>query len=215
MFEVEQKYRVDNLSDVREAILREFPSVKRSNVINQTDIYFNHPNRDFAQTDEALRIRSTDNRLVITYKGPRHYDTAKGVTTKTRREIEVDLGIDHLDMEDSKHKEIQSLLEILGFKTVLCVPKQRENLSFNWNGWPISIALDEVDGLGCFVEIEVIANSESLTDAQNCVREISNRFGFENEIRSSYLELLIKADNDPPKNTRHANGSDLDCPSHG
>ena len=158
MFEVEQKYRVNNLTDVREAILREFPSAKRSNVVHQQDIYFNHPSRDFALTDEALRIRSTENRLIVTYKGPRQFDTASGVTTKTRREIEVDL-----EMEGSKQQGIESLLEVLGFKAVLCVPKQRENLSFNWNGWPVTIALDEVADLGCFVEIEVVAASEPLT----------------------------------------------------
>ena len=49
----------------------------------QVDTYFSHPARDFAATDEALRIRSIDQENFVTYKGPK-----LDATTKTRREID-------------------------------------------------------------------------------------------------------------------------------
>ena len=49
----------------------------------QVDRYFAHPCRDFARTDEALRLRRDGDDVAITWKGPR-IDAA----TKTRRESE-------------------------------------------------------------------------------------------------------------------------------
>ena len=52
----------------------------------QIDCYYAHPVRDFAASDEALRLRQVGENNYITYKGPK-LDT----TTKTRREIEISL----------------------------------------------------------------------------------------------------------------------------
>ena len=62
--------------------------------------------RDFAQTDEALRIRQVSGANQITYKGPK-IDEA----TKTRREIEIPLapGTDLVT-------KYQELLEAIGFR---------------------------------------------------------------------------------------------------
>ena len=37
----------------------------------ERDLYFNHPLRDFGETDEALRLRLVSGRCLITYKGPK------------------------------------------------------------------------------------------------------------------------------------------------
>src|SRR5438105_12618123 len=47
------------------------------------DHYFNAPDRDFARTDEALRVRSIGSANFVTYKGPK-----RDPLTKTRTEIE-------------------------------------------------------------------------------------------------------------------------------
>ncbi|PKP56980.1 MAG: class IV adenylate cyclase, partial [Candidatus Altiarchaeales archaeon HGW-Altiarchaeales-1] len=64
MLEVEVKAKINDLEKFE----------KRLNEINakflkkeiQEDIYFNHPCRDFAKTDEALRIRKTGNETFLT-----------------------------------------------------------------------------------------------------------------------------------------------------
>ena len=48
----------------------------------QVDEYYAHPARDFAITDEALRLRTENNLTVITYKGPK-----LDRETKTREEF--------------------------------------------------------------------------------------------------------------------------------
>ena len=56
-YEVEQKFR---LGEQAESIIARLAEIGASEIgeARQADHYFNHPVRDFATTDEALRIRS-------------------------------------------------------------------------------------------------------------------------------------------------------------
>ena len=54
-FEVEQKFALANPAAVADR-LAELGATDAQTVV-QVDRYFNHPARDFAQTDEALRLR--------------------------------------------------------------------------------------------------------------------------------------------------------------
>ncbi|MDQ1251406.1 MAG: adenylate cyclase, class 2, partial [Euryarchaeota archaeon] len=63
MIEVEVKVRADH-EQIR-PILKKIGAVKIKTEI-QSDTYFAAPHRDFAKTDEALRIRSLDDHSVLT-----------------------------------------------------------------------------------------------------------------------------------------------------
>lgn len=56
-FEVEQKFPLADVAAV-ERRLAEL-GAQAGGTVEQVDRYFNHPVRDFAQTDEALRLRSS------------------------------------------------------------------------------------------------------------------------------------------------------------
>lgn len=83
-YEVEQKFWVDDLRAVERELAQ--LGVRLGEVIEQVDCYFAHPARDFAETDEALRIRRSGSDCFLTYKGPKI-----DATTKTRQEIEIPL----------------------------------------------------------------------------------------------------------------------------
>src|SRR5689334_8755809 len=83
-YEVEQKFPLPNTANT-EAKLAEL-GAQFEPPIEQIDHYFRHPSRDFATTDEALRLRQVGPENFITYKGPK-IDPA----TKTRRELELPL----------------------------------------------------------------------------------------------------------------------------
>ena len=83
--EVEQKFAVDDHREIQRRL--EQLGAHEAGGVEQVDRYFNHPARDFAQTDEALRLRRVGEANFVTYKGPK-LDAA----TKTRREIELPLG---------------------------------------------------------------------------------------------------------------------------
>jgi adenylate cyclase class 2 len=142
----------------------------------QVDTYFAHPQRDFRTTDEALRLRSEDGVLRVTYKGPK-LDPPR----KTREEIEFALGTDHATAS--------ALLERLGFVPAAVVRKRRDELALP-GAFVAVIALDDVEGLGTYCEIEVPADDV----AQGRVRlhEVQARLGLEAlpAIAESYLELL-------------------------
>ena len=66
--EVEQKYRIENPAALRARLVA--LGAEFAPAVRQVDAYFNHPARDFAQTDEAFRIRSIGGENYLTYKGP-------------------------------------------------------------------------------------------------------------------------------------------------
>jgi inorganic triphosphatase YgiF len=84
MLEIEMKFPVEEFAQVKK-VLAGWQARPDGGVIEE-DHYFNAPHRDFAQTDEALRIRRIGPHSQLTYKGPKHAGP-----TKTRTELEVPL----------------------------------------------------------------------------------------------------------------------------
>ncbi len=146
--------------------------------VEQCDLYFSHPARDFSQTDEALRLRRTDNETCITYKGPK-LDS----TTKTRREIELPLPDDF----DS----FRTLLEVLGFRPVLEVRKKRISGTVVWQNREVILSVDEVAGLGNYLEMELLSEPEQLAAASSCLHSLATHLGLKNSERRGYIQLLL------------------------
>lgn len=178
-YEVENKFPVSDLSEIAAKV--EQLSAVLSEPVEQVDRYFAHPVRDFASTDEALRIRSVGEKNCVTYKGPK-IDT----TTKTRREIELPLAA------SSQHAdEFAELLCVLGFQPVAEVRKQRRKAKLVWQDFPVEIALDSVHQVGTFVELEIEADEASLDRARQTLEDLAAHLGLSVSERRSYLELLL------------------------
>jgi len=178
--EVEQKYRIDDLPAL-ENRLAALGMVPRDSVL-QVDAYYSHPGRDFASTDEALRLRRVGEHNYITYKGPK-LDT----TTKTRREIEIAFASGTQPAD-----EMAELLQALTFTPVAEVLKHRMHSTVRWQNWQVEVALDEVAILGRFVELEIIATQAELDGAKDCLASLAKHLGLANAERRSYLELLLE-----------------------
>jgi adenylate cyclase class 2 len=178
-FEVEQKHRVD---DVAAFVIRlGGRGVVTDPPVVQVDQYFAHPARDFARTDEALRIRTVGGESFVTYKGPKLDNT-----TKTRREIELPL-----DAADSDGARFGELLSALGFRPVATVRKQRRSFELRTDHDAVQGALDEVDGLGTFVELELMADDAGIDAAGRAIGKLANELDLGPSERRSYLELLL------------------------
>ncbi len=179
-FEVEQKFAVTDPADLRHRLLQ--AGVQWTGQVSQADHYFAHPARDFAQTDEALRIRRSDDRTFVTYKGPKI-----DATTKTRREIELPLPDGQTVADDW-----QRLLDALGFTPVACVRKRRQKGTLVWQQATVDIALDDVDGVGQYVELELEADEESLDTARQQILSLAEHLGLSDAQRRSYLEMFLE-----------------------
>jgi len=178
--EVEQKFKVASLAVVREKLLA--LGARFGEPLDQADTYFAHPARDFAQTDEALRLRRVGERTWITYKGPK-----LDLATKTRRELELPLptGSDVFD----RHSE---LLEALGFRPVATVHKRREPAHLVRDTLAVEVALDTVAGVGQFVELEVSTDDGRRQIAQSAIASLAKQLDLSDSERRSYLELLLE-----------------------
>jgi adenylate cyclase class 2 len=172
MLEIELKVAVPDLDRVRNRLAEQ--KAEFVGKMHEHDIYYNAPHRDFGVTDEAMRVRYTNDRAVVTYKGAK----IKKFGLKAREELNTAV---------ESGTVFETMLARLGFVKTAEVNKWREN--YRLAGAVIS--LDSVDELGTFVEIEVIAESEN-SDAATRIEKISKEIGVHGEpILASYLELLL------------------------
>lgn len=149
--------------------------------MSQCDRYFAHPARDFAQTNEAFRIRQSGEHTRLTYKGP-----LLDAATKTRREVELSLADGKKTAED-----MTVMLNLLGFSEVRAVKKLRTPYHLSWQGREMEVTLDDVEGLGKYLEIETLAEESDRIAAQEAILSLAKHWKLENPERRSYLTLLL------------------------
>ncbi|MCG6154694.1 class IV adenylate cyclase [Rubinisphaera margarita] len=179
-YEVEVKYPVHDLDVLRQSL--DGLGAVCEDSVEQEDLYFGHPLRDFASTDEAFRIRRTDNRNGMTYKGP-----LLDQETKSRQEVEVDLG-DGVE----QNRKMQVILEQLGFSVVHCVKKSREIYHLPDEDREVEIVIDHVDGLGTYVELECVSEESQFEETRKWILDLAQRLHLGPKVeRRSYLRLLL------------------------
>ncbi|WP_137287416.1 class IV adenylate cyclase [Halorussus salinisoli] len=186
MYEVEVKVPADH-DTVRERLAE--LDAESVNEVEQVDTYYDAPHREFAETDEALRVRRETPRSVsdegtdgeafaeLTYKGP-----LVEAESKTRREVET-------VVEDGEAAD--DILASVGFDPAATVRKDRER--FALDGY--TVTLDAVEGLGEFVEVETqVEGAETVESARDAAFEILRDLGLDpdDQIRTSYLGLLLE-----------------------
>lgn len=147
--------------------------------VRQRDTYYDAPDRSFAETDEAFRVRveerDGEESVRLTYKGP-----LVEAESKTREEHETAVG---------DGAEIRAILDGLGYTPAATVEKERDR--FGYEGY--TVTLDTVDGLGEFVEVETEA--EAVGPAREGAVAVLRELGLDPgaQIRTSYLGLLLDA----------------------
>ncbi|WP_158853559.1 class IV adenylate cyclase [Halorhabdus sp. CUG00001] len=177
MYEVEMKVRADH-ETVRQALLD--AGADPLGTIRQVDTYYDAPHRDFAATDEALRVRREhrhgETTAKLTYKGPK-IDSE----SKSRKEAETTVG----DGETAN-----AIVRGLGFEPAATVEKERHRYALS--GYIVT--LDDVSDLGEFVEIETEVDDESAVEgARESLQGKLADLGLDpaESIRRSYLGLLL------------------------
>jgi adenylate cyclase class 2 len=157
--------------------------------LEEADHYYNAPDRDFAKTDEALRLRRVGPQNKVTYKGPKQAGVAK---TRTEIEVALEPGTEAAEM-------FCRLLTQLGYRAVAIVRKRRICYSFERGGFALQACLDQVDQLGHFVEIEIMAPEENKARAQEVLTQTAADLGLRDSERRSYLEMFLLAFSAKPR----------------
>jgi len=202
MYEVEVKVPADH-DAVRERLAE--AGATAEGTVAQADTYFDAPHREFAETDEAFRVRrvatateafdqragdvpdivdaildgdaGTDAEARVTYKGP-----LVEAESKTREEFET--GVEG-------GAEMREILERLGFEPAAVVRKVRERYRLD----DFTVLLDAVEGVGEYVEIETEVESEAdVESAREAAYDVLRDLGLdpEDQIRTSYLGLQLE-----------------------
>ncbi len=180
-YEVEQKYHLQDLESFEKA-LKEFTVVEEA-IEHHADTYYNHPCRDFAATNEAFRIRRIGGVPMITYKGPKLPGRVKA-----RREMEW-----RLDPGDQDGTQTAELLEHLGFKEVATVRKIRRPFCARDTHGPFGVVIDEIQGLGFFVEVEVMVEKRGdIEHARARIKVIAGQLGLQQPESRSYLRMVLE-----------------------
>jgi len=177
MLEVEMKFKLPDPKATWQRLQDlEFTALSKQ---EEQDDYFNAPDRDFSQTDEALRIRHVGTKAILTYKGPK-----QGERGKVRTEIEVPLSCDHAA------ESLSQILTNLGYRPVHTVSKVRTLLR-NVHEPELEVAWDDVQGLGIYLELEIKADEQEEHVLQR-LQALAKELRLGEEERRSYLDLLLR-----------------------
>jgi len=173
--EVEVKFKVDDDAKIKKRL--NALGAKYLKTVIEYDHYYQHPCKNFKESDEALRVRVYDSKCELTYKGPRVSDKAKA-----REEISVDV---------SHFEKLDMILIRLGFRRIATVIKKRSIYLLG----DFKVSIDKVRDLGIFVEIEYIkpVGQQYLQEVINKLKKVAKELGVKGpSILKSYLELLLE-----------------------
>ena len=174
MIEVETKLKIDRIEPIEERIKELNGDYKGEKT--EIDRYFDHPNIRLLSGGGALRVRDADGMYMLTHKGPKKDDE-----TTSRDEIEI--GIESAI-------EMVKIFDELGFYELCQVKKLRKTYHLN----DLVITLDDVIGLGEFIEVEGKAsNDQEFKEKKDEIFKLLKKLRLSTDAISqrSYLEMLL------------------------
>lgn len=181
MIEVEVKEKIENINTCISIFLDN--GFVKEKYVEESDTYYTCKFHDFKANDEALRLRESKDLILgkkeafITYKG-RKLDNV----SMARKELES--GVETAEV-------VKQILESIGFEPVQPVEKTRISLTKG----NITVCIDDVRGLGGFIEVEMLINDETMRE--NALKDIEVvlgivGLGMKDTVRKSYLSMMEK-----------------------
>ena len=144
----------DNHLIKEEAIEKGF---KLANEVEETDTYFTDKDKEFVRTRTCLRIRRIDsNYMELTYKAKSSQDTER----YGKKEVNIQL-------KPTDYEDLVTVLSGLGYIKYVEFTKYRKVYSKKDDNVEYNIMLDNIKGIGDFVEFEIITHE----DVSNSERE--------------------------------------------
>jgi adenylate cyclase class 2 len=179
MLEIEQKYANADFDAIEQRLAAWGVTAHEDE--EESDDYYNAPDRDFKQTDEAFRLRRIGPKNFLTYKGPK-----QTAAVKIRTELEVPL-----PDGDAAAAQFAELLKHLGYRYVATVQKRRRAYKFRRDPFAVAVCLDDVARLGRFAEVEIVAPEQQRDAAHDLLTQLATELHLTDVERRSYLGLLL------------------------
>jgi adenylate cyclase, class 2 len=176
--EVERRYRIS--AEATSAVKVRLMGLGFAFAYNQrqVDEYYTSKYKDFIASRECLRIRSLDSRTVLTWKPP-STDDMRMASEFWKQEVE--FGV------EAERAVVQQFLVALDFVPYVTVTKTRTAYT---NPFGIEVALDEVEGLGHFIELET--QTANVDEGRANIVAVSEALGLSTEDISTipYRDLV-------------------------
>lgn len=205
MYEVEVKVPADHDS-VRAALAD--AGAERVATLAQADTYFDAPHREFAETDEALRVRRVASATSAFDRQSVEADALASVIDavldgefRASGESRVTYKGPLLETESKSREEFETAVESgyemrailahLGFDPAATVRKLREKHRLD----DFTVVLDDVEGVGEYVEVETdVEAAADVAAAREDAYDLLERLGLDpdDQIRTSYLGLKLQ-----------------------
>lgn len=185
--EVEIKIKIDSFEEIKNKLLLYGKLIKS---IKQIDEYFVPCHRNFFTQKphpvEWLRIRTNPDRVIFEYD--------KSINKKADGDQE---RADEYETEILQPEEFRKILGFLDFKKVITVNKNREY----WDCGNFEVVLDDVAGLGLFLEVEAKEGFKDTIKAKDECISFAKKLGIENvennHIKKGYPVLLLEKTRHP------------------
>ena len=157
MKEIEVEVTFDNSKEEVIKKLSKFDYIGEKEIC---DIYYYDPLRDNLKPEsdlrlnETFRLRKTNNSFYITYK-KQHFDGKLWVYS------------DEYATKVEKYDIVKSIITLLGLEPLIIVHNKRKIYKYE----DYEIELEEVDGLGIFIEVERLSNDSDEMKVKEEIRE--------------------------------------------
>jgi predicted adenylyl cyclase CyaB len=151
---------------------------KSTRSFRQVDDYYNHPKRNFLRLKhprEYLRLRHEGLGAILCYKNfHSNFEWCE-----------------EYELKISNRKQMEKIFSILGFDKFLTINKWR---TVYVSGNKFEIALDKVESLGYFIEIEALKNSGNVKQTRQELLRFLESLGIDpsKEDRDGYVLLLMR-----------------------
>ena len=155
VIELEKGFVLNDNHLIKEQAIKK--GFKLTHEIEETDTYFTDKDEEFIRTRTCLRIRRVDSKYMeLTYKSK----TSKVIERYGKKEINIQVNI-------ADYEDLVTVLAGLGYIKYVEFTKHRKVYSKKDNNIEYNIMLDNIKGIGDFVEFEIITHE----DVSNSERE--------------------------------------------
>ncbi|PIR68633.1 class IV adenylate cyclase [Candidatus Nomurabacteria bacterium CG_4_10_14_0_2_um_filter_30_12] len=181
--EVEIKVKIDNFEEIKEKVSKIGKLIKS---IKQIDDYYVPEHRDFFARKphpvEWLRIRTNPDKVVWEY--------TKSINQREDGDYDY---AEEYETEISNKSELEKILGFLDFKKSVTIEKYREY----WMCDDIEVALDNVTGLGYFIEAEAKGDFKDEKEAKKACIDFLEGLGIKDvenkQIKMGYPQIYLES----------------------
>lgn len=179
-YEIEIKLFVKNLKQLIQDL--KTLGFQKEVLKREEDVYFYSRHYDIKKRDEALRIRKSTNLMTnqiktqLNFKGPK-----LDKISMSRKELEIEI---------ENASIMEEILQNLDFGKAAFVCKTRQYMRRN----DITACIDQVENLGNFLELEILAESKDQKEKSlKRIEGILENLGYsmEDTTQTSYLSMLM------------------------